>query len=148
MFGGGQISITSDTEKGAARMLENTVKALVRAEMCTSCGICGKSCHRHAIKIKNGLHIDPELCDSCGRCARSCMVVHYYDRLIAGEKVSRTEQSGKKRVHTDRRRRHVRGYRRRCTGCPGESYRRDISSRPDELFYNATNIVYSETNLW
>ena len=45
VFGGGQVSITSDTEKGAARLLEDTLKALVRAEMCTSCGICEKACH-------------------------------------------------------------------------------------------------------
>lgn len=87
VFGGGQISVTSDAEKDAGRMFERTVKALIRSELCTSCGICEKTCPKGAVRIRNGLNIDPGLCDSCGRCERSCMVVHYYDKIMAGKTV-------------------------------------------------------------
>lgn len=116
VFGGGQVSITSDTEKGAQKLLEGTLKALVRAEMCTSCGICAKVCPRHAIRISGGLVIDPDRCDHCGKCTGSCMVVHYYDKIVAGGKVpassGRRPQDGRRRPPPrDRSGRH--GYRRR-----------------------------------
>jgi phosphoadenosine phosphosulfate reductase len=88
VFGGGQVSVTADTEKDAEAMFGRTVKALIRSALCTSCGICEKACARHAITIKNGLHVDPEKCNSCGKCEKSCMVVHYYDKIMAGKDVS------------------------------------------------------------
>ena len=82
LFGGGQISVTSKTQKCAEEMFERAVKALLRAQMCTSCGICEKRCPQHAITIDDGLHVDPGRCTSCGICESSCMVAHYYDKLI------------------------------------------------------------------
>ena len=82
LFGGGQVSVTSKSLDGAKNMFERAVKALLRAQMCTSCGICAKRCARHAIRIDNGLHVDPRKCNSCGRCEDSCMVSHYYDKLV------------------------------------------------------------------
>ena len=82
LFGGGQVSVTSKSLDGAKRMFERAVKALLRAQMCTSCGICAKKCTRHAIVIKDGLHIDPNKCNSCGSCESSCMVAHYYDKVL------------------------------------------------------------------
>ena len=64
-------------------MFERAVKALIRAMMCTECGICEKGCPKHAITIDGGMRVDPGRCTSCGRCERSCMVVHYYDRLVS-----------------------------------------------------------------
>ncbi|MFA6710848.1 MAG: phosphoadenosine phosphosulfate reductase family protein, partial [Candidatus Methanomethylophilaceae archaeon] len=82
LFGGGQISIVASDVKDAEMLFERSVKALLRSQMCTSCGICLKKCSRHAITIKDGLHIDPSKCNSCGRCEESCMVVHYYDKIV------------------------------------------------------------------
>ena len=82
LFGGGQVSVTSKSLDGAKNMFERAVKALLRAQMCTSCGICAKKCARHAIMIKDGLHVDPNRCNSCGNCESSCMVAHYYDKVL------------------------------------------------------------------
>ena len=82
LFGGGQVSVTSKSLDGAKVLFERSVKALLRAQMCTSCGICAKKCQRHAITIKDGLHVDPERCTSCGKCESSCMVAHYYDKIV------------------------------------------------------------------
>ena len=82
LFGGGQVSVTSKSLDGAKNMFERAVKALLRAQMCTSCGICAKRCPRHAITIKDGLHVDPNRCNSCGTCEGSCMVAHYYDKVL------------------------------------------------------------------
>ncbi|MDO5837725.1 MAG: phosphoadenosine phosphosulfate reductase family protein, partial [Methanomassiliicoccales archaeon] len=82
LFGGGQVSITSKTLDGSKELFERSVKALLRSQMCTSCGICEKKCARHAISIKDGLHIDKDRCNSCGMCESSCMVAHYYDKII------------------------------------------------------------------
>ena len=82
LFGGGQVSVTSKTLEGARTMFERAVKALLRAQMCTSCGICAKKCSRHAITVKDGLHVDAVRCISCGRCEGSCMVAHYYDKVL------------------------------------------------------------------
>ncbi len=90
LFGGGQISVTSDSAKNSRKVFEKAVKALIRAELCTECGICAKKCSRHAITIKGGMRVDPSKCNSCGRCESSCMVIHYYDKLMeAAETVSK-----------------------------------------------------------
>ncbi len=85
LFGGGQISVTAENAEDAERMFAKAGKALVRAELCTECGICAKSCPRHAIRIKGGMRVDPERCTSCGRCEASCMVVHFYDKIMEGK---------------------------------------------------------------
>lgn len=82
LFGGGQVSVTSKRREDAEPLFERAVKSLLRAQMCTSCGICAKRCTRHAIRIKDGLHVDPKRCTSCGRCESSCMVSHYYDKIV------------------------------------------------------------------
>ncbi|MDR1954667.1 MAG: phosphoadenosine phosphosulfate reductase family protein [Candidatus Methanoplasma sp.] len=81
LFGGGQISVTAETKKDAEALFERTAKALIRAEMCTECGICAKGCPKKAVTIKGGFRVDPKRCSRCGKCERSCMVVHYYDRI-------------------------------------------------------------------
>lgn len=82
LFGGGQISITSNTEKDASDLFERSVKALIRAEMCTECGICAKGCPRKAVTIRGGFKMNRDKCNRCGKCERSCMVIHYYDRIM------------------------------------------------------------------
>ncbi len=95
VFGGGQISVISQNQKSVENLFESVVKAMVRAMMCTSCGICVKSCPTNAIKIIGGMRVDPRKCKSCGVCARSCMVIHYYDRLVEEQK-SQNKTSGTK----------------------------------------------------
>ncbi len=82
LFGGGQVSVNSKEQRDAEPLFERSVKALLRAQMCTSCGICAKKCPKHAIRIKDGLHVDEKRCNSCGRCESSCMVSHYYDKIV------------------------------------------------------------------
>ena len=81
LFGGGQISVTASKEKDAEALFERTAKALIRAEMCTECGICAKGCPQKAVTIKGGFKVDQNRCNRCGKCERSCMVVHYYDKI-------------------------------------------------------------------
>ena len=82
MFGGGQVSVTSQRPEDAEELFERSVKALLRSQMCTSCGICEKKCPRKAITVKDGLHVNRDKCTSCGKCEASCMVIHYYDKMI------------------------------------------------------------------
>lgn len=82
LFGGGQISITAGTEKDASELFEKAVKALIRAEMCTECGICAKRCPQKAIIIKGGFKADRNKCNRCAECERSCAVIHYYDKIM------------------------------------------------------------------
>jgi phosphoadenosine phosphosulfate reductase len=82
LFGGGQVSVTADNAADAEFLFERSVKALLRSQMCTSCGICEKKCPRKAIKINNGLHIDADRCNGCGKCESSCMVIHYFDKMM------------------------------------------------------------------
>lgn len=81
LFGGGQVSITAKDAASAETLFERSVKALLRSQMCTECGICVKACTRNAIRIRDGFRTDPDRCISCGKCERSCVVMHYYDRL-------------------------------------------------------------------
>lgn len=99
LFGGGQVSVTAPDGRNAKAVFEKAVKALIRAELCTECGICAKGCPRHAIRISGGMRVDPQKCTSCGRCESSCMVVHYYDKLMSSEgskdgKVVRSPRKG------------------------------------------------------
>ncbi len=84
LFGGGQVSVTAPDAGKAREVFSMAVKALVRAQMCTECGICAKSCRRRAIRISGGMRVDPDRCTACGRCEESCMVMHYYDKLMGG----------------------------------------------------------------
>ena len=59
------------------------MKAFLRAEMCTMCGICVKNCKKNAIRLDHGPVIDEELCVQCGKCSEACVVAHYYDKLVA-----------------------------------------------------------------
>jgi phosphoadenosine phosphosulfate reductase len=90
VFGGGQVVATGETKEKAERMFEAGVKAFLRAQMCTMCGICVKNCRKGAITIKYGPVIDEERCDQCGKCVEVCVVAHYYDKLVSSEKGAKT----------------------------------------------------------
>jgi phosphoadenosine phosphosulfate reductase len=94
LFGGGQISVTAGTMKDTEALFERTAKALIRAEMCTECGICAKGCPKKAITIKGGFKVDQKKCIRCGKCERSCMVMHYYDKIMKqAESEKRTKRN-------------------------------------------------------
>ncbi len=82
LFGGGQVSVTAVSAADAEAVFEDAVKALLRSQLCTECGICVQSCPRELIQIDGGMRSHPD-CDACGRCLPSCMVTHYYDKLGA-----------------------------------------------------------------
>ncbi len=82
VFAGGQISVVAPDRALAEELFDLTVRALVRYQMCTECGICAKGCPRKAIKIDGGLRVSDN-CDRCGKCLRSCMVAHYHDRIVS-----------------------------------------------------------------
>lgn len=86
LFGGGQISVTADNEKDAEQLFERSVKALIRAQMCTECGICAKACQKRAITIKDGFKVDKKRCSRCGKCEKNCMVMHYYDKIMSSSR--------------------------------------------------------------
>jgi phosphoadenosine phosphosulfate reductase len=91
VFGGGQVVATGETKEKAERMFEAGVKAFLRAQMCTMCGICVKNCRKGAITIKYGPVVDEERCDQCGKCAEVCVVAHYYDKLVSSEQGIKTQ---------------------------------------------------------
>lgn len=80
LFGGGQVSVTAGNAHDARVLFEKAVKALLRSQLCTECGICAKSCPQRCITIANGMRTD-DRCTACGKCESSCMVTHYYDKL-------------------------------------------------------------------
>ncbi len=81
-FGGGQVVATGSTPDKAKQAFEAGVKAFLRAEMCTTCGICVKNCKQKAIHLDDGPVVDEELCVQCGKCSEACVVAHYYDKLV------------------------------------------------------------------
>ncbi len=81
VFAGGQIAVVADTSKAAAELFDRVARAVLRANMCTKCGICVRTCPNNAPELKEALHIEEAKCDACGRCTESCVVAHYFDRL-------------------------------------------------------------------
>jgi phosphoadenosine phosphosulfate reductase len=82
VFGGGQIVATGPSPEKAQRIFEAGAKALLRAQLCTQCGICVRNCKTRAITIDRGLIVNEERCTRCGKCAEACVVAHYYDKLV------------------------------------------------------------------
>jgi phosphoadenosine phosphosulfate reductase len=83
VFGGGQLVATGPTPEKAHAMFEAGAKALLRAQLCTECGICVRNCRAKAIRLDRGLLVNEDRCNQCGRCAQACVVAHYYDKLVS-----------------------------------------------------------------
>ena len=98
VFAGGQISSVGDTPDDASRFFDKVARAVLRANLCTKCGICVRTCPSGAIRLEDTISVDEKRCDQCGKCADSCVVAHYFDKL-AGD-VSPKNQS---RPRRDRR---------------------------------------------
>ncbi|HEY3422903.1 MAG TPA: phosphoadenosine phosphosulfate reductase family protein [Methanocellaceae archaeon] len=82
LFAAGQVYATSDDKIEAQQLFENTIKQVLRASLCTKCGICVKACPGRAIRIGKYVTIDEKRCNACGRCTKACVVARYYDRLL------------------------------------------------------------------
>jgi MinD superfamily P-loop ATPase len=66
-------------------------KAVIKYDLCTSCGICESYCRFDAISVINGIvSISEILCDGCFLCSRICpenavkMVQNYESRMYSG----------------------------------------------------------------
>ena len=95
-FAGGQIASVGKTPRDAAEFFDKVARAVLRADLCTRCGICARTCPSEAITLTltDGIQVDETRCNMCGKCAESCVVAHYFDKL-AGE-ISAKESSPKK----------------------------------------------------
>jgi phosphoadenosine phosphosulfate reductase len=82
VFAGGQVVATAPTSELASRAFESGVKAFLRAQLCTKCGICVKNCEKRAITLDDGIEVDEARCVNCGKCVEACVVAHYYDKLV------------------------------------------------------------------
>lgn len=82
LFAGGQIYASSSNKEQAARLFGDAVRQVLRASLCTKCGICVKSCPSKAIRLDGHIHVDGQKCNHCGRCTEGCVVARYYSRLI------------------------------------------------------------------
>ncbi len=92
-FAGGQVSAVAPSPEEAVRLFDRVARAVLRANMCTRCGICVRACPTGAIKLEEDLTVDEKLCTMCGKCADSCVVAHYFDKLADG--VGRPKAKGK-----------------------------------------------------
>ncbi len=81
VFAGGQIAVVGENPKAASEFFDGVSRAVLRADMCTNCGICVRTCPSRAITLNGTIRVDAEKCSSCGKCADSCVVAHYFDKL-------------------------------------------------------------------
>jgi phosphoadenosine phosphosulfate reductase len=72
VFANGHLLVVAPEHK-ADNLLGEVVEAIFRAQMCTRCRICEKSCKRRAITIGETISIDERRCNRCGRCAEGCI---------------------------------------------------------------------------
>jgi phosphoadenosine phosphosulfate reductase len=97
-FAGGQVSAVAPTPEEAMSLFDRVARAVLRANMCTKCGICVRACPVNAIKVEGGIMVDEKLCTRCGACAESCVVAHYFDKLADDfGKLKKKEKGGKRK---------------------------------------------------
>lgn len=90
VFAGGQIAAVGKTPEAASDFFEKTARAVLRACMCTRCGICVRACPSGALLLSESISVDEGKCTRCGKCAESCVVAHYFDKLADGHKPGAT----------------------------------------------------------
>ncbi len=91
-FAGGQLSAVGRTPEDASAFFDKMARAVLRANMCTRCGICVRTCPEGAIKLDDYITVDEDRCTLCGKCSESCVVAHYFDKLA--DNVSSREKRG------------------------------------------------------
>jgi len=82
MSGGGQIVAVAPSQREAEEVFQNGVRALLRSNMCTCCGICVRVCKKGAITLDGHPVVDESKCDRCGECGEACVVSHYLDKIL------------------------------------------------------------------
>jgi phosphoadenosine phosphosulfate reductase len=96
VFAGGQMTATAGTPDDASRLFSDGARAVLRAALCTKCGICVKSCPKGAVRMEDRIAIQEEKCARCGTCVEACVVAHYFDKLAGqvrpDKKAARTKR--------------------------------------------------------
>ncbi len=82
VFANGHLLVVAPEEK-ADGVLERVVQAILRAQMCTRCKICEKSCRKKAISVGETIAVDEKKCNSCGKCFSGCIVTAEASRLFS-----------------------------------------------------------------
>jgi phosphoadenosine phosphosulfate reductase len=88
MFGGGQIVAVAPSQQEAEEAFQSGVRALLRSNMCTCCGICVRVCKKGAITLDGHPVVDESKCDCCGECGEACVVSHYLDKILISSSFS------------------------------------------------------------
>jgi phosphoadenosine phosphosulfate reductase len=97
VFSGGQISVVAQSPDDASDLFDQVARAVLRASMCTKCGICERSCAKGAIKVDDLVRVDEGKCTRCGVCADSCVVAHYFDKLADTTGGAAAKRKGRRR---------------------------------------------------
>ncbi|HJX04251.1 MAG TPA: phosphoadenosine phosphosulfate reductase family protein [Thermoplasmata archaeon] len=84
VFAGNQITVVGKSPQAASQLFDKVSRAVLRANLCTKCGICLRTCPMNAIALGDFITVDSAKCNACGKCTESCVVAHYFDKL-AGE---------------------------------------------------------------
>ena len=75
-FGGALKNLGMGCSSRAGKLQQHSsVAPVVRADLCTGCGLCMLSCEHGAVSMRGGTaYIAPDLCTGCGRCISACPV--------------------------------------------------------------------------
>jgi phosphoadenosine phosphosulfate reductase len=84
LFESGQMVVTGPRPASVRSLLRDVVGVVLRAALCSRCGICARSCPSKAIRVGEAPVVELSRCTRCGKCAGSCVLVHYADRMVAG----------------------------------------------------------------
>ena len=87
LFAGGQFAITAGKKEMLPILLDSVLKQLLRAHLCTSCGICARTCPQKAISIRERVTVDMAKCTRCMKCANGCVVAKYSGKMVRGIKL-------------------------------------------------------------
>jgi phosphoadenosine phosphosulfate reductase len=93
LFESGQMVITGPRPKDVSAFLRDIVGLVMRASMCTKCGICARTCPKNALMVEEGPVVDPSRCSRCMKCGKACVLVHYADKMV-GDGGSRQPGAG------------------------------------------------------
>jgi phosphoadenosine phosphosulfate reductase len=83
VFANGHIMIIAGREE-AEELLQKVVEVILRAQMCTKCGICIRNCSRGAITLEDTIVVNQERCNHCGKCDRGCIAIDEAKKIWKG----------------------------------------------------------------